>query len=42
MLVLETRLDEFFNCPPMWELLEILVAFSSLGDLDERESMKDW
>jgi hypothetical protein len=37
-LVLETRLDEFFNCPPMRESLEILVAFSSLGDLGERDT----
>ena len=26
----------------MWESLEMLVAFSSLGDLGEREFMKDW
>jgi len=41
-LVLEARLDEFFNCPSMWESFEILVAFSSLGDLGEREFMKYW
>jgi hypothetical protein len=41
-LVLEARLDKFFNCPSMWELLEILMAFLSLGDLDEREFIKDW
>jgi len=41
MLVLEARLDEFFNCPSMWELFEIVVAFSSLG-VGEKEFMKDW
>ena len=39
MLVLEARLDEFFNWPSMWELFEIFVTFSSLGDLGEREFM---
>ena len=39
VLVLEARLDEFFNWPPMWESFEIFMMFSSLGDLGEREFM---
>ena len=39
MLVLEARLDEFFNWPSMWELFETFVTFLSLGDLGEREFM---
>jgi hypothetical protein len=42
VLVLEARLDKFFNCPSIWNSFEILVEFSSLGDLGEREFMKDW
>jgi hypothetical protein len=40
-LVLEARLHEFLYCPSMWELFEIVMVFSSLGDLGERELMKD-
>jgi hypothetical protein len=40
-LVLEARLYEFLYCPSMWESFEIVVAFSSLGDLGERELTKD-
>ena len=39
MLVLEARLDEFFNWPSMWEFFKISVMFLSLGDLGEREFM---
>ena len=39
-LVFKATLDEFFNCPSMWESLEMLVVFSSLGDLGEREFME--
>ena len=31
-LVLEAGLDKFFNYPAMWELLEVVIALSSLGD----------
>jgi hypothetical protein len=41
VLVLEARLYEFLYCPSMWESFEIVMVFLSLGDLGERELMKD-
>jgi len=31
-LVLEARLDKYFNFPALWEMFEVVMAFLSLGD----------
>jgi hypothetical protein len=36
-LVLQTGLDEFFDCPAVWESLEVVMALSSLGDPSKNE-----
>jgi hypothetical protein len=40
VLVLQAGLDELFNCPDVWELLEVVVALSSLGDPSKNEKDK--
>jgi hypothetical protein len=40
MLVLQTGLNEFFNCPAMQEMLEVVMALSSLGDPSKNEESK--
>jgi hypothetical protein len=40
MLVLQTGLNKFFNCPAMWETLEVVMALSSLGDPSKNEESK--
>jgi hypothetical protein len=39
-LVLEAGLDKFFNCPAVWESLEVVMALSSLGDPSKNEKDK--
>jgi hypothetical protein len=39
-LVLEARLDKFFNCPAVWEFLEVGLACSSLEDPGKSEKIK--
>ena len=36
-LVLEAGLDKCFNCPAVWESLEVVMALSSLGDPSKNE-----
>jgi hypothetical protein len=40
MLVLQSGLDEFFDCSAMWELLEVVMVLSSLGDPSKNERSK--
>jgi hypothetical protein len=39
-LVLEARLDKFFDCPTMWESLKVVVVLVSLGDPSKNEKDK--
>ena len=39
-LVLEAGFNKFFYCPAMWESLEVVVVFSSLGDPSKNENNK--
>jgi hypothetical protein len=40
MLVLQTGVNKFFNCPAMWETLEVVMVLSSLGDPSKNEESK--
>ena len=40
VLVLEAGLDKFFNCPAMWESLEVVMVLLSLGDPSKNEKDK--
>jgi hypothetical protein len=37
VLVLQTGLDEFFDHPAVWELLEVVMVLLSLGDPSKNE-----
>jgi hypothetical protein len=39
-LVLEAGLNKFFDRPTVWELLEVVMALSSLGDTFKNERNK--
>jgi len=40
VLVLEAGLDKLFNCLALWEIFEVVIAFSSLGDPSKNQKNK--